>query len=273
MINRYRITKPGILLISLLLITIIIAPYIAPFDPTQVKMGDRLKPMSMEHLLGTDHLGRDVFSRILVGAQTTVGTSFLVLAISLLLGVPIGLVSGFVGGRLDRFLMRVVDAFMAFPDYIVAIILSGLLGPGIFNLVFAIVMVKWVGYARLARSTVLTEKQKDYILIAKVNGVGPMNILRRHMIPHVLGNVMVLATLDAGKIILMIASLSYIGLGAQPPTPEWGAMLNEAKAFFYNAPHLMLIPGLSIMVIVLIFNLLGDYLRDHYDVKNQNGGR
>ncbi|WP_394139444.1 nickel transporter permease [Cytobacillus oceanisediminis] len=273
MINRLRTTNSVILLMGLFLIAIIIAPFIAPFDPNQVNMADRLKPVSLEHFLGTDHLGRDVFSRILAGAQTTVGTSFLVLAISLLLGVPIGLVSGYIGGRLDRILMRVVDAFMAFPDYIAAIILSGLLGPGIFNLIFAIVMVKWVGYARLARSTVLTEKQKDYILIAKVNGVGSMNILRRHMIPHVLGNVMVLATLDAGKIILMIASLSYIGLGAQPPTPEWGAMLNEAKAFFYNAPHLMLIPGLAIMVIVLIFNLFGDYLRDYYDVKNQNGGR
>ncbi|USK52493.1 ABC transporter permease subunit [Bacillus sp. CMF12] len=261
------------LLMVPLLIVIIIAPIIAPFDPNQVNMGDRLKPMSIDHFFGTDHLGRDVFSRILAGAQTTVGMSFLVLAILLLIGVPIGLVSGFAGGKIDRLLMRVVDAFMAFPDYIAAIILSGLLGPGMFNLIFAIVMVKWVGYARLARSTVLTEKQKDYILIAKVNGVGSMNILRKHMIPHVLGNVMVLATLDAGKIILMIASLSYIGLGAQPPTPEWGAMLNEAKAFFYNAPQLMLIPGLSIMLIVLIFNLAGDYLRDHYDVKNQNGGR
>lgn len=272
MTHRLRVIKIGIILVGVFLIILIIAPHITPFDPAQVNMGDRLKPISLEHFLGTDHLGRDIFSRILVGAQTTVGTSFLILAISLLLGVPIGLVSGYLGGRLDRFLMRIVDAFMAFPDYIAAIILSGLLGPGLFNLVFAIVMVKWVGYARLARSTVLSEKQKDYILMAKINGVGPMNILRRHMIPHVIGNVMVLATLDAGKIILMIASLSYIGLGAQPPTPEWGAMLNEAKAFFYNAPHLMLIPGLSIMVIVLIFNLLGDSLRDHYDVKNQKGG-
>ncbi|KIL49297.1 nickel transporter permease [Jeotgalibacillus soli] len=271
MIHRSRARIAVIVTLAILAFILILAPYIAPFDPTQVKMEERLKPISMEHLLGTDHLGRDVFSRILTGAQTTVGASFLILFISLLVGVPFGLLSGYLGGKIDRIFMRIVDAFMTFPDYIVAIILSGFLGPGMFNLVLAIVMVKWVGYARLARSVVLTEKQKDYISMAKINGMSSLNILRRHMIPHVTGNVMVLATLDIGKIILMIASLSYIGLGAQPPAPEWGAMLNEAKGFFYNAPQLMLIPGLSIMMVVLIFNLLGDYLRDHFDVKNQKG--
>lgn len=252
-------------------ILLLLAPFIAPYDPVHVNMGERLKGISAEHLLGTDHLGRDVFSRILAGSQMTVGISILVLVIALCIGVPIGLLSGYLGGKVDRFFMRIVDAFMAFPDYIVAIILSGLLGPGMFNLVFAIVMVKWVGYARLARSIVLSEKQRDYITIAKINGLGSIQILCKHMIPHAVGNVMVLATLDVGKVILMIASLSYIGLGAQPPAPEWGAMLNEGKAFFYNAPHLMVIPGLAIMIVVLISNLLGDFLRDRFDVKNQKG--
>ncbi|MFP3121922.1 ABC transporter permease subunit [Ectobacillus funiculus] len=252
-------------------IFLLAAPFIAPHDPVYVNMGERLRGISAEHVLGTDHLGRDVFSRILAGSQMTVGISALVLAISLCIGVPIGLLAGYLGGKIDRFFMRMVDAFMAFPDYIVAIILSGLLGPGMFNLVFAIVMVKWVGYARLARSIVLSEKQRDYIIMAKINGLGSIGILRKHMIPHVVGNVMVLATLDVGKIILMIASLSYIGLGAQPPAPEWGAMLNEGKAFFYHAPHLMVIPGLAIMIVVLMSNLLGDFLRDRFDVKNQKG--
>jgi peptide/nickel transport system permease protein len=269
------ISRPSLIVAcvtALFLIALLFAPFLAPYDPTYVNMGDRLNPISMEHLLGTDHLGRDLLSRIIIGAQSTVGTSFLVLAISLLIGVPVGLLSGYLGGRIDRFFMRIVDAFMAFPDYIVAIVLSGLLGPGMFNLVFAIVMVKWVGYARLARSTVLSEKQKDYISMAKINGLGSFQIVRRHMVPHIVGNVMVLATLDVGKIILMIASLSYIGIGAQPPAPEWGAMLNEGKAFFYHAPHLMVIPGIAIMLVVLLSNLLGDYLRDRFDVKNQNGG-
>lgn len=275
MIRKSMFTsRPSLYMTSFMLFAIILlllAPFIAPYDPVYVNMGERLKGISAEHVLGTDHLGRDVFSRILVGSQMTVGISIIVLAISLCIGVPIGLLSGYLGGKIDRFFMRMVDAFMAFPDYIVAIILSGLLGPGMFNLVFAIVMVKWVGYARLARSTVLSEKQRDYITMAKINGLGSIEILRRHMIPHVVGNVMVLATLDVGKVILMIASLSYIGLGAQPPAPEWGAMLNEGKAFFYNAPHLMVIPGLAIMIVVLISNLLGDFLRDRFDVKNQKG--
>lgn len=269
------ISRPHRILLFLLILftgTLLLAPLIAPYDPVHVEMGKRLLPASSEYLLGTDHLGRDVLSRILVGGQTTVGTSFLVLTISLIIGVPIGLLSGYIGGKIDRLIMRLVDVFLAFPDYIVAIVLSGLLGPGMLNLILAIVIVKWVGYARLVRSTVLSEKQKDYIATAKINGLSTLQILRKHMIPHVIGNVMVLATLDIGKIILMIASLSYIGLGAQPPTPEWGAMLNEGKAFFYNAPPLMIIPGLSIMIIVLIFNLLGDWLRDCFDVKNQKGG-
>nr|WP_235867486.1 nickel transporter permease [Priestia abyssalis] len=245
----------------------------APFDPTEVQLGERLQPLSREHLLGTDHLGRDIFSRMLAGAQTTVGTSIFVLAVSITIGLPVGLLSGYIGGRVDRFFMRIVDAFLAFPDYIVAIVLSGLLGPGLFNLVFAIVVVRWVQYARLVRSTVISEKQKDYIAMAKINGLGSFAILRKHLLPHVAGNLLVLASLDLGKIILIIASLSYIGLGAQPPAPEWGAMLNEGKAFFHNAPQLMIIPGLAIMVVVLLFNLLGDFLRDHFDVKNEKGER
>ncbi|WP_376739740.1 nickel transporter permease [Bacillus canaveralius] len=263
--------KFGIILLTLFITFLLLAPFFAPYDPTNVDMGERLKPISSEHILGTDHLGRDVFSRILVGVHTTVGTSLFVCSISLSIGVPIGILSGYVGGKIDRFFMKMVDAFMAFPDYIAAIVLSGLLGPGTLNLVFAIIVVKWVGYARLARSTVLSLKHRDYITMGKINGLGSIDIFRRHMIPHIIGNVMVLATLDIGKIILMIASLSYIGLGAQPPTPEWGAMLNEGKAFFYNAPHLMIIPGLFIMFVVLIANLIGDYIRDHFDVKYQKG--
>jgi peptide/nickel transport system permease protein len=261
-----------VFLLGFMFLSFVIAPLVSPFDPAQVEMGKRLQPINAEHLLGTDHLGRDILSRILSGAQTTVGTSLLVLGITILIGLPIGLFAGYIGGVIDRLIMRVSDTFLAFPDYIVAIVLSGLLGPGMLNLMFAIVTVKWVGYTRLVRSTVLSEKQKDYVSVAKINGMRPFRILLKHMLPHVIGNVMVLATLDMGKIILLIASLSYIGLGAQPPTPEWGAMLNEGKAYFYHAPQLMIIPGLSIMLVVLIFNWLGDYLRDKYDVKKQKGG-
>jgi peptide/nickel transport system permease protein len=266
---RFRPSGYLIIFMTLVVVIMLCARFIVPFDHEHVNMSERLEPASFHHILGTDHLGRDMFSRILMGAQTTVGTSLLVLAVSLCIGVPVGLLSGYIGGRVDRLFMRIADAFLTFPDYIAAIILSGLLGPGIVNLVFAIVVVKWVGYARLARSTVLGEKQKEYIILAKLNGLSSLAILRKHMLPHVAGNVMVLAAMDMGKIILMIASLSYIGLGAQPPTPEWGAMLNEGRAYFYHAPHLMIIPGVAIMIVVLLSNLLGDFLRDRFDVKQE----
>lgn len=248
-------------------LVILTAPLLAPYDPLQINMNERLLKPSAEHFFGTDYLGRDLFSRILAGGQVTVGTSILVLGIVLLIGVPLGMFSGFVGGRFDRYLMRIIDAFLAFPDFIVAIVLSGILGPGMLNLIFAIVVAKWGSYVRLVRSTVLSEKEKDYILMAVVNGLSTFQIIRKHLLPHVVGNVFVLATLDLGKIILLIASLSYIGLGAQPPTPEWGAMLNESTPYFHTSPYLMFIPGIAIMFTVLVSNLAGDVLRDRFDVK------
>jgi peptide/nickel transport system permease protein len=274
--KQISVQKPAFLIGSMLLLLVSIAaasPFIIPYDPLHVNMKERLLPAGAGHLLGTDHLGRDIFSRIIAGAKTTVGTGLLILGAAVVLGVPAGLISGYAGGRFDRIFMRIIDTFMAFPDYIVAIVLSGLLGPGMLNLIFAIVMVKWVSYARLVRGTVLSQKQKDYIILAKINGLSPLRILWKHMMPHVAGNVLVLATLDIGKVILMIAALSYIGLGAQPPEPEWGAMLNEGKAFFYHKPELMVIPGVCIMLVVLLSNLAGDFLRDYYDVKSQKGGR
>ncbi|MGG4488568.1 nickel transporter permease [Metabacillus idriensis] len=248
------------------------APFLAPHDPLKVEMGQRLLPASYTNWLGTDHMGRDIFSRLLVGTKTTVGATFLILALSLLIGIPIGLISGYIGGLTDRILMRVVDALLAFPDYIVAIVICGLLGPGMSNLIIAVVIVKWVKYTRLVRGTVLSEKHSDYIAMARVNGLTPLHILRRHILPHVIGNVLVLATLDVGKTIVLIASLSYIGLGTQPPNPEWGSMLNEGNAFFHSAPQLMIIPGITIVIVVLFFNLFGDKLRDYFDVKNKQGG-
>ncbi|BCB05274.1 nickel transporter permease [Bacillus sp. KH172YL63] len=255
--------------LGLCFILFALAPSLSPYDPLQVDPGNRLQTMSKDHLLGTDHLGRDVLSRILEGAYTTVGISLIIMGMVLLIGVPAGLISGYFGGLIDRMFMRVTDAVMAFPDFIVAIVLSGLLGPGMLNLMWAIVLVKWTSYARLVRSTVLTEKKKDYMKIAALNGVPGFKAMRKHLLPHVAGHVLVLCTLDLGKVILMIAALSYIGLGAQPPSPEWGAMLNDGRAYFHNAPHLMYIPGFAIVIVVLMFNLAGDHLRDRFDVKKE----
>ncbi|WP_394120025.1 nickel transporter permease [Planococcus donghaensis] len=263
--------KTGLLLLLLSLLALL-TTYTFLFlkhDPDFVDLGSRLLPMSFSHPFGTDHLGRDVLTRILLGAQLTVGYAFLALLTAVAIGLPIGLIAGYKGGLLERVLMRIADTFLAFPDTIVAIVLSGLLGPGIENLLLAIVFVKWVNYARLVRSTVVSERQKEYIAMAKINGLHDGKIIRKHLFPHIIGNVLVLASLDMGKIILLISSLSYIGLGAQPPAPEWGAMLNDARPYFQSVPSLMVYPGLAIVTVVLISNVLGDYLRDKFDVKKE----
>ncbi|MFC0274207.1 nickel transporter permease [Metabacillus herbersteinensis] len=261
-------------MIALIFIVLILAVSIYAFlylrhDPTFTNLGERLKGMSLHHPLGTDHLGRDVLTRLLLGGQQTIGYSLLALIVSLIIGIPFGLISGYKRGLVDRIFMRIADGFLAFPDTIVAIVLSGLLGPGIGNLVLAIVMVKWVSYARLVRSTILSESQKDYVLIARINGLSSSKIMRKHLFPHIAGHVLVLASLDLGKIILLISAWSYIGLGAQPPIPEWGAMLNDSRPHFQSSPELMIYPGLAIVVVVLLTNMLGDYLRDHFDVKKE----
>ncbi|WP_404810042.1 nickel transporter permease [Metabacillus halosaccharovorans] len=238
-------------------------------DPFLTNLDGRLLGISLQHPLGTDQLGRDVLTRLLLGGQQTIGYSLLALVVALIIGVPFGLISGYKRGIADKIFMRIADGFLSFPDTIVAIVLSGLMGPGIGNLVLAIVFVKWVSYARLVRSTVLSESQKEYVLIAKINGLSSWKIMRKHLFPHIVGHVLVLASLDLGKIILLISAFSYIGLGVQPPTPEWGSMLNDSRSYFQSRPELMVYPGLAIVLVVLLTNMLGDYLRDIFDVKKE----
>lgn len=262
-----RIT--AVFCVVLISIVIIYAFFYLRYDPTLTNLDNRLLGMSMQHPLGTDQLGRDVLTRLLLGGQQTIGYSMLALSMALIIGVPLGLISGYKRGLVDRIFMRIGDGFLAFPDTIVAIVLSGLLGPGISNLVLAIVLVKWVSYARLVRSTVLSESQKEYVLIAHINGLSSSKIIRKHLLPHVVGHVLVLASLDLGKIILLISAFSYIGLGAQPPVPEWGAMLNESRPYFQTRPEMMIYPGVAIVGVVLLTNMVGDYLRDYFDVKKE----
>ncbi|QGQ48237.1 nickel transporter permease [Metabacillus sediminilitoris] len=264
----------GVLALICLILVFVVAIYAFFYlrhDSTLTNLDGRLQGMSLQHPLGTDQLGRDVLTRLLLGGQQTIGYSLLALIVALIIGIPFGLISGYKRGLVDRVFMRIADGFLAFPDMIVAIVLSGLLGPGISNLVLAIVMVKWVSYARLVRSTVLSESQKEYVLIARTNGLSSSKIMRKHLFPHIVGHVLVLASLDLGKIILLISAFSYIGLGAQPPIPEWGAMLNDSRPYFQSRPELMIYPGLAIVIVVLLTNMLGDYLRDHFDVKKEVG--
>ncbi|OMF97790.1 nickel ABC transporter permease subunit NikC [Paenibacillus sp. FSL R7-0273] len=253
----------------LLLFIYIYTAFVLRHDSTLTDLSIRLQGSSLTHPLGTDHLGRDVLTRLVLGGQQTVGYSLLALAAALFIGTAAGMLAGFKGGWLDRVFMRIADGFLAFPDMIVVIVLSGLLGPGLHSMIIAIVMVKWVSYARVVRTTVMTESRQDYMLAAQINGLSPAKMLGRHLLPHVAGQVLVLASLDLGKVILLISSLSYIGLGVQPPTPEWGSMLNDSRPYFQLAPQLMLYPGLAIVLLVLSVNMLGDYLRDHFDVKKE----
>ena len=255
--------------VAVFLVLLIIGPWIAPQDPNLTATADKLQGPSTAHWLGTDDLGRDVFSRILTGGLTTVGLSAMALGISILIGVPLGLLSGYLGGRTDWALMRVVDIFLALPEYIVAMIITGLMGQGFGNLLLAILIIKWVGYTRLARSVVMQEKAKDYLMVSTISGASTVSIMRRHLLPHIVGPVMALATVDIGKVILLVASLSYLGLGVQLPSAEWGAMLNEAQMFFTQAPHLMLAPGLAIFLVVCAANWLGDQLQSLYAISGE----
>ncbi|PUA36757.1 nickel ABC transporter permease subunit NikC [Paenibacillus elgii] len=259
----------GIGLLTVLLLIILLGPYIVPNDPLTVKMAERLKPASLQYPLGTDHLGRCIFSRLVDGARTTLGFTGLVVLTVALIGLPLGLWSGYVGGRVDALLMRLVDGMGALPEFILAIALTGFLGPSLSNLMLSVVLVKWMGYARVVRSIVLSEREKEYVLAARVGGSGTWKVIGLHLLPHALSPVLVLAALDVGKIILTISSLSYLGLGAQPPAPEWGAMLNDGRAYFQTAPELMIYPGMAILLVVVACNLIGEGLRDLLDIRSQ----
>ncbi|WP_010497370.1 nickel transporter permease [Paenibacillus elgii] len=266
---RDPMTAVGIGLLAVLLLIILLGPYIVPNDPLTVKMTERLKPASLQYPLGTDHLGRCIFSRLVAGARTTLGFTGLVVLTVALIGLPLGLWSGYVGGRVDALLMRLVDGMGALPEFILAIALTGFLGPSLSNLMLSVVLVKWMGYARVVRSIVLSEREKEYVLAARVGGSGTWKVIGLHLLPHVVSPVLVLAALDVGKIMLTISSLSYLGLGAQPPAPEWGAMLNDGRAYFQTAPELMIYPGMAILLVVVACNLIGEGLRDLLDIRSQ----
>jgi peptide/nickel transport system permease protein len=241
------------------------APLLAPHDPTAVSLEHRLLGASGQFPLGTDHLGRDELSRLLYGARTTLGAALVVLAVVMGIAIAVGTVSGYFGGWLDSLLMGLVDLLLAFPGLVLAVAIAGTLGPGLLNLLVAMAAVWWAGYARLIRGMVLAARQREYVEAARAAGASHRRIMALHIWPNILGPVVVLVTLDLGWIVLGISGLSFLGLGAQPPTPEWGAMLNDARPFLQTAPRLLLAPGAAIALVVLGFNLLGDGLRDLLD--------
>lgn len=238
------------------------APWLALHDPQAVQLGVKLQAPGAEYPFGTDHLGRCIFSRVVYGAQVSLAAAGLVLVSVLAVSLPLGMLAGYAGGMVDQVFMRLVDTILAFPMLILALAIAGFLGSGLGNVMLALAAVWWVSYARIVRGLTLAAKEREFVMAARAAGTRTLPLLYRHILPQVLGAVIVLATLDMGKLIMAVAGLSFLGLGAQPPTPEWGSMLNDGRPYFQSAPHVMLFPGLSIAIVVLACNLFGDALRD-----------
>ena len=257
-------------LILLIALAAIFAPLLTSYDPYESQIQMSLLQPSAEHYFGTDKLGRDLFTRVLYGARVSLAMTLFVVVLIAGLGTLIGVISAYVGGKVDTVIMRFADIFLAFPGIVLAIAIAGVLGGSAVNAVLAIVVVGWTKYARLARSLTLKVKQQDYLAAAITNGTRQADMIRRHILPNILPIIIVTAALDIGALMMELAGLSFLGFGAQPPTPEWGLMLNEGRQLIQTAPWLMIFPGLAIVIVVAVFNLWGDSLRDIMDPRKAN---
>ncbi|RLG32896.1 glutathione ABC transporter permease GsiD [Methanosarcinales archaeon] len=262
---EHKIAMVGALIILFLAFIAIFAPYIAPHDPIEINLKERLLSPNGEYPLGTDNLGRCVLSRIIYGTRVSLRIGIMVVGITSAVGIALGMMAGYYGRTLGEIIMRIVDIMLAFPGIILALAIAGALGPGLFNVMIALAIIGWTGYARVVRGVVLSIKEREFVESARSLGASDFYIISRHILPSCVAPVIVLATLGMANVILAAAALSFLGLGAQPPTPEWGSMLNGGRAFMRTAPHLTTFPGLAIMVTVLAFNFLGDGLRDALD--------
>lgn len=258
-----------LIIIAIIIILGILAPYIAPFDPNKVRIVRKYAAISSEHWLGCDHLGRDIFSRLLFGIRATLFLSLLTMIVTIMIGSIIGLISGYNRGKLDECIMRLCDIMLSFPSQVMILAIVGVLGVGIENVIIANIVVKWAWYSRMIRSSVIKYSRKNYILFSRTIGAPHTFIIRHHLLPNVMSELVVLATLDTGWVILNISALSFIGLGVQAPTAEWGLMLSEAKNVMVQHPMQMIFPGIAILIVVAAFNMLGDCLRDILDPKEK----
>jgi peptide/nickel transport system permease protein len=261
----------GLVIVLMMLSAALFAPWIAPYDPIRGDLANKyVQPPSLEHIMGTDALGRDIFTRVIYGSQISLYISLSAMAISLSIGVVVGMVAGYFGGWVDLIIMRVVDIVMAFPLLILAIALTGILGPSELNIILALGLVNWTIIARIVRSQVLTAKEAEYVTAGRSLGATDLSLMFRHILPNIIAPVIVYATLGLGTIILAESSLSFLGLGsAQQATPSWGKMLTESRQFIRSAWWMPFYPGLAILVTVMGFNLLGDALRDALDVRSR----
>jgi peptide/nickel transport system permease protein len=252
----------GCVILGLLFASALLAPVLAPHDPVRQDLEKDLLTYSMENPLGTDKLGRDILSRILYGGQISLLVGVTTVVISVSLGLALGSLSGYFGGWVDQLLMRLVDVLMAFPGILLAIAFTAVLGPGLDHVILALCLIGWTGYARLIRGEILALREREYVQAARALGCRPRRIILRHLVPNLLPPMLIQATFGLAAAVVAEGSLSFLGLGVQPPTPSWGAMLNEGRQFLLVAPHLTTYPGIAIMITVFGLNLVGDGLQD-----------
>jgi peptide/nickel transport system permease protein len=257
-------------LVVVFIVFALFAPWIAPQDPAHIDLPSRLQSPSTAHWCGTDELGRDILSRLIYGSRISMMVGSCVVAVSLILGLIVGSIAGYYGGHIDRFVNVVVmNAFLSFPGILLAIAFVAFRGPGIFNLVLALSLGGWVGYARLVRAQVLSAREREFVEAAKALGANDLRIIVRHIIPNIIQPVIVQAAIGMAGAILAEATMSFLGLGVPPPTASWGAMLNDGRAHLFDAPHLVLFPAAAVMLAVLSFNFIGDALRDFLDPRSR----
>lgn len=258
----------SLILCGLFIITIL-APWLAPNDPIAVNLAQKLQSPSVNYPLGTDHLGRCIFSRILYGARISLGFATLIFISSLSIGIVIGVIAGYKGGWVDQLLMRIGDGVMAVPNLLLVLGFVGIWGAGLKQVILALILVQWVYYARIIRGMVLSLKEQNYITAAKISGSSQWKIIKKHILPNVLPPLAVMGTLEMGWAIMDLSAMSFLGLGVQPPTPEWGAMIHEGKSYIRTNPTVMIYPGLMIMLVVITFNLFGEALSERFGIKRR----
>jgi peptide/nickel transport system permease protein len=259
--------RVGLVIVLIAILAAVVGPSLSPYDPSAQELARRLEAPSLSHPFGLDELGRDILARLLAGARISLLVGLAVVSVSSTVGMLLGSVAGYFGGRVDDVISRLVDVLMAFPGILLAIALVAVLGPSLTNVVLALSVIGWVGYARLVRGQALRAREFDFVQAARALGAGPARIVVRHVLPTAFPAVVVQATLGMAGAIIAEASLSFLGLGVQPPTPSWGTMLDAGRSHLFDAPHLTIFPGLAIAFLVLGFNFLGDGLRDRVDPK------
>lgn len=266
---RNKLTLTGFIIVGLVVLVGLLAPVLAPYDPNLMDIPARLQGPSSAHPFGTDEMGRDILSRVMYGARISIAVGVIIVAVSAAIGVVLGSLSGYFGGRIDQAVMAVTDMILAFPSMVLALALTAAMGPGLLNTILAVIIVRIPMYTRLMRGQVLVQKEQQYVRAARTFGEKPFWIVARHIVPNCLTPLMVQMTLGIGDAILIASSMSFIGLGAQPPTPEWGAMISTARVYAIDQWWYAAFPGLSILITIMGFNLIGDGIRDILDPRSR----